>query len=95
MSSEKLAALQHAVQSGVQSEISHFGEAAAGCSPKMLRVGVNCALVEGAALARLLISKGIITREEYDGALVDGMQREVAAYEERLSRILGTKVVLV
>ena len=94
MSSEKLQALQHALQSGVQTELARFGEAAAGCSPKSLRVGVNSALVGNAALARLLISKGIITEDEYTAALVDGMEREVSTYEERLSRILGVKVVL-
>ena len=36
---------------------------------KVLRVGVNSAMVDHAALVRLLIAKGIFTLEEYEEAL--------------------------
>lgn len=87
----------HAVQAGVAMEMnddppSHSGSPV---SPKMLRVGVNMAMVEHGALARLLIKKGLITNEEYMTELVAGVEDEQRAYEERLSARYGGKIELV
>ena len=85
--------LGHAIQSGVKFEIeagitdSH--------SPKHLRTGVNLALCGEAALTDLLIKKGIITEEEYFDSQVEGMKREVAEYEARLSAHFGKPVTLI
>lgn len=64
------------------------------CTPKHLRVGVNSALVNDAALARLLIRKGLITLEEYESAIAYQMELEVQAYETNLSQYFGKKITL-
>ena len=64
-------------------------------SPKHLRVGVNSAMVEDAALAGLLIAKGLITEAEYMAAIADGMEREVGRYAERIKQTHGVDVTLV
>jgi len=61
---------------------------------KHLRVGVNTALVDAAALVGLLISKGVITEEEYSEAIAIGMDVEVQRIERALSERYGTKVTL-
>lgn len=84
-------ALMHAMQTGVafdQAQGSDDG------SPKHLRVGVNSALVDNGALAKLLVDKGIITPVELWTALRDGMQAEVERYKQRLSERHGAEVHL-
>ena len=95
----RYAAAAHAVQAGVQMELnddppSRSGSAA---SPKMLRVGVNMAMVEHGALVRVLIAKGLFTEEEYFEELVKGVEDEQRQYEERLTARFGgkTKIKLV
>lgn len=78
----------HAMQSGVAAEMGKP------CEPKHLRVGVNSALVGNAAIARLLIEKGVITLDEYVAAEADEMERERDRYAERLSTQTGTNVTL-
>jgi hypothetical protein len=63
-------------------------------TPKHLRVGVNSAMVEHSALARLRIAKGVITDAEYRESLADGMREEVELYERGLSEELGKRVTL-
>lgn len=88
--SERYAAAAHAMQSGVRLRMTREGvpddsELTPGhASPKHLRVGVNSAMVDGSALASLLIEKGIITHDEYVKAIADGMEREVQSYREQL-----------
>ena len=88
--------LVHAMQSGVAMDISHCGEKGAGADPKHLRVGVNVAMVESAALAKLLMDKGVFTPEEYNKALIEAHRQEVARYEARLTDRVGsgTKITL-
>jgi hypothetical protein len=81
----------HAVQSGVAAEHSHGSRDG---TPKQLRVGVNSALVNDAALASLLIGKGVITLDEYEAAIADEMEVEQRRYEERLSVAMGKPVTL-
>jgi len=83
----KYKALSHAMQSGVAMEMN-YNEGAT--SPKHLRVGVNCALVETGALANLLIEKGLATRDEVAAALEANMQREVERYKRTISERLAT-----
>lgn len=73
----------HAMQSGVAMK-QNLGEAE--CIPKHLRVGVNSAMCDTAALAKLLIAKGVITEEQYYKAVADEMEAEVKRYEARLGR---------
>lgn len=81
----------HAMQSGVAMMMNHRAEETA---PKHLRVGVNSAMVDSAALARLLIAKGVFTAEEHAAALADEMQREADGYELKISNVVGHRVTL-
>jgi len=83
--------LCHAMQTGVAMKM-HYDPTDA--SPKHLRVGVNSALCDSAALARLLISKGVFTEAEYEQAITDEMRREVARYKEELINRFGVRVEL-
>lgn len=81
----------HAMQSGVAMEMNYHS---APTAPKHLRVGVNSAMVTDRAIARLLIDKGIITKEEYCEAVRQSMVMEVVDYEERLSGLMGREITL-
>lgn len=81
----------HAMQSGVAVKM---GLDPKETSPKHLRVGVNSAMVEHAALAQLLIKKGVITEEEYAEAVTLGMEAEAQRYVTDLEERLGSKVTL-
>ncbi|HEX4429856.1 MAG TPA: hypothetical protein VHZ96_11375 [Frankiaceae bacterium] len=81
----------HAMQSGVAMEIEAGKK---DTTPKHLRVGVNSALVDSSALAELLITKGLITEDEYHEAIAAGMEREVKTHEQWLSQRLGANVDL-
>lgn len=83
----------HAMQSGVAFEMNYLDTASA-TEPKHLRVGVNVALSDGAALVRLLIAKGILTEEEYFKAIADMMEEEVAKYQERANARFGRPDVI-
>lgn len=72
----------HAMQSGVATLMNFDANET---SPKHLRVGVNSALCDSSALAKLLISKGLITEEEYLKAEADMMEEEVKRYEQSLA----------
>ena len=70
----------HAMQSGVALEqAAGSGDG----TPKHLRVGINSTLVGQAAIAGLLIERGLFTLDEYEKALADEMEAEVRRYEER------------
>lgn len=92
-------AAAHAVQAGVQMEMNNDPPSRSGSavSPKMLRTGINLAMVEHGALIRVLIAKGLFTEEEYFEELVKGVEAEQSAYEERLTQRFGgkTKIKLV
>lgn len=83
---------QHAMQTGVAMEIELDNHSV---QPKHLRVGINTALCDQAALVRLLITKGIISNDEYLDAIKEEMNAEVTRYEIKLSDKLGKKVTLV
>lgn len=87
----KYEALAHAVQSGVAAKMHIAPEET---EPKHLRVGVNMAMVESAALAGLLMEKGVFTEAEYRQALIAMLQREVGSYETFLSNHYGRKITL-
>lgn len=80
-----LAAL-HAMQSGVAMEMNYDP---ASTTPKHLRVGVNSAMSDTGALAKLLVDKGVITEQEYYTAVADGMERERDRYTRRVQDYLG------
>jgi len=85
------ARLGHAIQSGVAFEQEHGSTDG---TPKHLRVGVNTSKCDQAALARLLISKGVITNDEHMQSVIDELKAEVARYEERIEKNHGIKITL-
>ena len=83
-------AAQHAMQTGVGMEVqagSHQAES------KHLRVGVNTAQCDHAALIRLLIAKGVILEDEYITAIADEMEREAQRYTQRVRQQYSTSGV--
>lgn len=84
--------LSHAIQSGVKWEMEN-GDGAP-TSPKHLRTGINIEMCDHAALAELLMRKGVITEIEYLEAVVDGLEKEVARYEQRISDATGLRTHL-
>ncbi|HKV68355.1 MAG TPA: hypothetical protein VJN72_09715 [Gaiellales bacterium] len=93
---ERYYGLCHAVQTGVLQAMNTMPEQGCddergSCGGKHLRTGVNIAMTESGALAGLLVEKGLITEREYVTALVGGMEREVARYEQMLTKHYGGK----
>ena len=84
-------AAAHGMQTGVAYEQEHDSSDG---SPKQLRVGVNSAMCDHAALVRLLVDAGVITREQYIKAIADEMERERDRYEERINNRYGTGSVI-
>ena len=79
-------AAAYAVQSAVAYEIGldeRNGTSCSATTPKQLRAGINMAMAEHSAIAKLLISKGIITDHEYTKAIADAAETECARYEEK------------
>lgn len=89
--SETYNSLAHAVQSGVKAKASYTDEET---TPVSLRVGVNMAMVDSAALASLLIEKGIISEEEYLSSLEEAARQEVSRYERELSAHHNSNITL-
>lgn len=80
---------QRRMQSGVAADQAIKPE-----TGKASRVGINTALSDHAALALLLIDKGVITRTEYLAAIGNEMEKEVQRYEKHLSDRVGKPVSL-
>lgn len=74
--------LVHAMQSGVKLDLMLRGDDQNQLN-KHLRVGINVAMSDHAALTRILVSRGIISELEYHQALVDAMESEVKTYEAK------------
>lgn len=82
--------LLHAIQTGVAFKMGKDGS---DTTPKHLRVGLNAAMIEHAALAVLMIKKGIITEEEYVDQLIVELEREVASYQAELETLYGANSI--
>lgn len=94
---EQLLALQHMVQSGIAALQGHHqlhGGRFPQCEPKHLRVGVNSAMVEASAMARILFAKGICTPREFFDQLIAVWNEEVDSYERLLREQIGPNVSL-
>lgn len=96
MTIEVLKARYHALCHGVQSGIAFLMERPYPkfTTPKHMRVGIDTTKADVGALCNLLIAKGVFTEQELWEALVNGMEREKAEYEDRCERELGRKVTL-
>jgi hypothetical protein len=81
----------HGVQTGIallMNYNTHFTEA------KHLRVGVDSCMVTNAAVAQLLIAKGVITEDEYVEAVriaaIEELERSEDALEKQPTKCSGT-----
>lgn len=83
--------VMHAVQTGISYKIQ-AGETEH--SPKHLRVGVNSAMINNAAMVKILVEKGIFTYEDYWNKIIDEAEAEVKRYEEWIEQTTGAKVTL-
>ena len=89
----------HAMQSGVKLMMNYEHPEAQtpdnakdpSTSPKHLRVGVNSAMIDNAALVHLLLDKGIITQDDYEASIADQMENEVKLYEKGIEDIVFEK----
>lgn len=87
---QKLLELGHRVQSAIaflEGRRDAFGERCAETEPKHLRVGVNSALIEASALARLMFRKGLFTAAEYYDTLIEAWEQEVDSYRAKIKRV--------
>lgn len=81
-----------AVQAGVNAKLA-LGDSA-GATAKLLRAGVDNALVQNSALQNALVEKGIFTMLEIATINADAMETEVRRYEQELTTISGRPVSL-
>jgi hypothetical protein len=88
---ERYLAAKHAMQTGVAFTMDLDPTQT---SPKHLRVGVNSALADLGSLGQLLINKGLVSKLELWTALVEGAEREKAAYEAEIAVRRGVHVTL-
>jgi hypothetical protein len=77
------------IQSATQMEISFLSEKGAAASPKYLRAGLNNVFAEFAALGKLLVSKGVITWDEYYVAITTGLEDEAERCRLRVIQRCG------
>lgn len=70
----------HGMQSATMYEQTNGSDSG---TPKHLRTGINAAMSDHAALVRILISKGILTEQEYIEAIRLEMNNELYLHEER------------
>jgi hypothetical protein len=75
-------AAAHAVQTGVAYELERDESSG---TPKHLRTGVNLALVQNAAIAELLMQKGVFSEEEYWEMIATKTEEERDRYQQLLS----------
>lgn len=86
---ERYTEAAHAMQTGVAMAMERGTPSV---QPKHLRVGINVAMCDHAALVQLLVEKGLITEEEYAKAIADEMEREVERYRQRLELPDGVRL---
>lgn len=98
---EELNRLIHQMQAGVKwlmefraSKGIHPQEDISDCGPKHLRVGVNNAMCEHAALVALLVDMGVIAYKDYLRVQLEFAEREVNSYKRKIKDEFGMDVEL-
>ena len=81
----------HSMQSGVAANMNYDRNET---EPKHLRVGINSAMCDTAAMVKLLVSKNVITMDEYWKFLADEAEAEAKRYADILTAHLGTPIIL-
>lgn len=81
----------HAIQTGIAYSLGRGGHEG---DPKHLRTGIDSALVNDAALARLLVKKGVFTLDEYTEEIRLEACREVDRREAAIFEMTGAVVKL-
>lgn len=79
----------HGVQSAIKYELETRGWRGTESEWKHLRVGIDMRAAEERGLVELLISKGIITGEEYIEQMRLAANEELARYTEHLRKTYG------
>lgn len=87
---ERYVSAAHAVQTGISMKMRFDNTFT---TPKHLRVGIDTSKADICAVARLLISKGVITEIEYL-ALASEMEEEKRRWENDLSKLFNKEVKL-
>ncbi len=93
----RIVTASHRIQCAIAAEMGHAEanlKIHRPTEPKHLRTGINLALVGNAALAQLLMDKGVFTQEEYLTEVAVAHEKEVARCEAELSQLFGRKVTL-
>jgi hypothetical protein len=80
--------LAHAVQSAIASCMA-IGWT--GAEPKHLRVGIDTMKSDQGALTKLLLDKGVITEDELESYLLEGLENEIKSYEATFHGLTGTE----
>ena len=83
---EKYEKLAHAIQSAIALAMNYDTSFV---SPKNLRVGIDLTKSDQGALQELLIKKGIITEEELERELINGLQRELDFQTQQARKRFG------
>lgn len=99
MQMARIEELLHAVQTGVgferEFEIKDgVPEDRRSTGPKHMRTGVDSAMCQHGALVALLVKNGTVKYKDYLDAEIVLLEREVAMYEARLKKRLGTNITL-
>lgn len=90
--SDKYAANAHAMQSGIAALITRDATLA---NAKHMRVGVNMAMVEIAALVDLLVKKGVFTQHEVGEAILEQQEKEILKYRQEYAARVGVPVDMI
>jgi hypothetical protein len=64
------------------------------CSPKHLRTGVESAMASAEGLGRLLVDKGLVTRDELESALVDALEARADDRAKEIGAMFGPNVTI-
>jgi hypothetical protein len=94
---QRYMAALHKMQSGVAALIAHAeldGTPFKQTDPKHLRVGINSAFIDSAALAVLLLEKGIFTEAEHAEALAKVAEREAELYQKEVQALYPNKKIV-
>lgn len=90
---ERYLAAGHRLQSALKLEMEALSAAgrlqSSQFSPKHMRVGIDLRAADALGLCRLLITKGVITADEYLEAMAEAAEHEAQTQIERIRAELG------
>lgn len=93
-SAARYMAALHGIQSGIMVILEKGGALASRCSTKHMQTGLEARASDHAALAKILIGKGLFTEEEYSTAVADQLEEEKHSLEVELGEAIGATITL-